>query len=278
VLVDFDDTAAEQNVAQMLLERFGDPTWQAVRERFRQGELTLKEYQEITFSNILAASPQVNRATMQDYVKQHANLRPYFKELWEYCQAEHIPMAIVSVGLDFYIEALLDRVLESRVLESRVLESKEGHTGMPVHAVNTSFTSPYPGVQEISYTYEHTRPGHERQGISKGLVVDQYRNKGHYIFYAGDGQSDLEAAAKADLLYAHRTLADECTRLNIPFHPFTDFQDMYLAVREYQGNRLRSRNPGRPCPEVIGPWREEVKRTPNDRALLPASHETGLVG
>ena len=99
VLVDFDDTAAEQNVAQMLLERFGDPTWQAVRERFRQGELTLKEYQEITFSNILAASPQVNRATMQDYVKQHANLRPYFKELWEYCQAEHIPMAIVSVGL-----------------------------------------------------------------------------------------------------------------------------------------------------------------------------------
>ena len=34
VLVDFDDTAAEQNVASLLLERFGDPSWQEVRERF----------------------------------------------------------------------------------------------------------------------------------------------------------------------------------------------------------------------------------------------------
>ena len=54
VLLDFDDTAAEQNVAEMLLTRFGDPTWQEVRGRFRAGEINLREYQEITFSNIQA--------------------------------------------------------------------------------------------------------------------------------------------------------------------------------------------------------------------------------
>ena len=104
VLVDFDDTAAEQNVAELLLKRFGDPTWQDVRERLMSRDLTLKEYQEIVFRNI-----QADRATMQGYVKNNASLRPYFGELWSYCRSNDFPMAIVSLGLDFYIEALVGK-------------------------------------------------------------------------------------------------------------------------------------------------------------------------
>lgn len=211
VLVDFDDTAAVQNVANLLLERFGDPSWQSVRERFRNGELTLNEYQEITFRNILA-----DRAVMQDYVKEHANLRPYFHELWTYCEVNQLPMAIVSQGLDFYIQALLET---------------EGLSQIPVYSVNTKFTP-----QGITYQYYHTFPGHEREGNSKGLVVDGYKKRGHYIIYAGDGTSDMEAAPKADLLFAHRTLAEECRRQGIPFRPFKDFQAVLLALREVHLN------------------------------------------
>ena len=211
VLTDFDDTAAEQNVAELLLNQFGDPTWKDIRARFRTGEFTLTEYQEITFRNI-----QADRATMQDYVKQKANLRPYFRELWAYCQAHGIPMAVISQGLDFYIEALLE---------------KEGYSQIPVHSVNTSFTS-----EGISYEYRYARPGNERQGNSKGLVVDGYRDQGYYIIYIGDGQSDFEAGAKADLLFAHRTLAEECHRQQIPFQPFTDFSDVLHALEEFASN------------------------------------------
>jgi len=214
VLTDFDDTAAEQNVAQLLLQRFGHPTWQEVRQRFRAGEINLKEYQEITFRDI-----QADRSTMQDYVKQHASLRPYFKELWEYCRAHDVPMAIVSQGLDFYIEALLE---------------KEGYTRIPVYAVNAQFTP-----QGITYEYRHTRPGQAEKGNSKGLVVERYRQKGHYVFYAGDGVSDFEAASRADLLFAHKTLAEECVRSDIPFRPFTDFRGMLLALQEYHRDGQR---------------------------------------
>ena len=79
VLTDFDDTAAAQNVAELLLNQFGDPSWKDVRQRFRDGHMSLKEYQEITFRNI-----QADRATMQSYVKDHANLRPFFRELWSF--------------------------------------------------------------------------------------------------------------------------------------------------------------------------------------------------
>ena len=218
VLVDFDDTAAEQNVAELLLKRFGDPAWQDIREQLRTRNLTLKEYQEIVFRNI-----QADRATMQDYVKKNASLRPYFGELWSYCRSNDFPMAIVSLGLDFYIEALLE---------------KEGFDQVPVFAVNTDFTS-----QGIRFEYRHARPGREKQGISKGLVVDRFREKGHCVFYAGDGMSDFEAADRAEVLFAHRILARECLRRDIPFHPFTDFQDMLLAVKAYNSDGQKPDSP-----------------------------------
>ena len=215
VLTDFDDTAAVQNVAEMLLTKFGDPTWQDVRRRFREGEFTLNQYQEITFRNI-----QADRATMQSYVKQNASLRPYFKEMWRYCQDRQVPLAVVSQGLDFYIEALLE---------------KEGCGSVPVHAVNTWFDA-----QGINYEYRYAVPGKEELGNSKGVVVDSYRNQGHYVVYVGDGMSDFEAAARADLVFAHRVLADECERKGIPFRPFTDFCGVLEAVKELTGGLARN--------------------------------------
>ena len=211
VLTDFDDTAAAQNVAELLLNRFGHPSWHEVRQRFRNGQVTLKEYQEITFRDI-----QAGPSAMVEYVKENANFRPHFRELWHYCQDRGIPMAIVSQGLDFYIEALLE---------------KEGITGMPVYAVDTRFTP-----QGITYHYNYTHPDREELGNSKGVVVDRYRQKGHYIFFAGDGTSDFEAAEHADVVFAHRTLARHCSEQNIPYREFKDFEDMFRAVREFSQN------------------------------------------
>jgi len=215
VLTDFDDTAAVQNVAEMLLTKFGDPTWHEVRQRFRDKELTLNEYQEITFRNI-----QADRATMQDYVKQNASLRPYFKEMWHYCRENQVPLAVVSQGLDFYIEALLE---------------KEGCGPVPIHAVNTQFDA-----KGINYEYRYAVPGKESLGNSKGVVVDGYREQGHYIVYVGDGMSDFEAATRADLVFAHRVLAYECERQEIPFRPFTDFGDVLKAVEEMTAGLSRN--------------------------------------
>jgi len=219
VLTDFDDTAAVQNVAELLLHQFGDSTWQEVRARFRSGALTLKGYQEITFRNI-----QADRAAMQDYVKQNASFRPYFKELWLYSQEHGVPMAIVSQGLDFYIEALLE---------------KEGSPQVPVYAVNTRFTP-----QGITYHYYHAYPGEEHRGNSKGLIVEKYQREGRHVIYIGDGRSDFEAAARADIVFAHSLLADECRRQQIPFRPFTDFGDVLAALSNFPQNGVHLSDKG----------------------------------
>lgn len=210
VLTDFDDTAAVQNVAELLLKRFGDPTWQEVRSRFRAGELTLMEYQEVAFRHI-----QADRAAMQAYVKDQATLRPYFKELWEHCLSNGIPLAIVSHGLDFYIEALLE---------------KEGFTQVPIYAVHTRFSP------QINFEYRYPDPGQEHLGNSKGFIVNRYQRQGYHVIYVGDGRSDFEPASRADLVFAHSVLAEECRRQQIPFRQFTHFGDILLALREYHLN------------------------------------------
>ena len=214
VLSDFDSTAAVQNVSAMLLERFGGPDLPQVQERFRARELTLKEYQEIAFRDV-----QADRTTMRDYVKQHATLRPRFRELWDHCQNHDIPLGIVSHGMDFYIEALLETV---------------GATHVPIYAVRAGFTP-----DGITYQYDHALPGQERHGNSKGLVVDQYREQGYHVVYVGDGLYDFEPASRADLVFACSYLAEECQRQDVPFRPFQDFGDVLLALKEFPLDGLR---------------------------------------
>ena len=214
-LTDFDDTAAAQNVAELLLNRFGDSTWTEVRQQFRDGKMDLKEYQEITFRNIRA-----DRSAMQHYVREHAILRPYFHELHYYCRANEIPLAVVSQGLDFYIQALLER---------------DGYGDVPIYAVNTSFDQ-----GRISYHYHHTYPGKESQGNSKAFIVEQFQQQGYFVVFAGDGTSDQEASRKADMVFAHRTLARYCETEGIDYTPFKDFKSILLKVRELHLNGAAS--------------------------------------
>ena len=216
ILTDFDDTAAAQNVAELLLNRFGDPSWREVRQRFRDGELNLKEYQEITFRNIRA-----DRSAMQHYVREHATLRPYFAELHYFCRSNDIPIAVVSQGLDFYISALLER---------------DGFADVPIYAVDTGFQN-----GNIHYHYNHAYPGRENQGNSKALIVERYQREGHYVIFAGDGVSDQEASLQADMVFAHRSLARFCEEQGIGYHPFQDFKQILLTLRELHLNGSASR-------------------------------------
>ena len=215
VLTDFDDTAAAQNVAELLLHRFGDPTWTDVRERFRQGELSLKDYQEITFRQMGA-----DKATMQAYVRENACFRDHFAELAEFCREHSTPMCIVSQGLDFYVQALLDG---------------SGYPTLPVHAVRAEFNEG--GQHIVGYGYDFTYPDAPELGNSKALMVRRFQEQGYHVFFAGDGRSDFEAGEIADTVFAHRQMAEMCDEARIAYTLFTDFGPVLEAVREYLDGR-----------------------------------------
>lgn len=210
VLTDYDDTAAVQNVAELLLGRFGAPDWPAVRERFHNGELSLKDYQEITFRDIRAT-----KGEMQDFVGANAEFRPGFGALAEFCRQNGIPLAIVSQGLDFYIQPLVDGA---------------GGSDIPIYAVTAKFGA---DGRIAGYGYDFPYPDAPERGNSKALIVQRYRQQGRYVFYAGDGRSDFEAGEVADAVFAHRQMAELCAAAGIAYTEFTDFFPVLAAVRDY---------------------------------------------
>lgn len=207
VLVDFDDTAAAQNAAETMLERFADGEWTALRERFRQGALTLREYQERAFNTIRATLGEMEAAAA-DLVA----LRPGLAELKSFCETHAFHLAIVTNSLDFYVRGILSRT----TLRDTT-----------VHAVAARGD---PG--RLSFHYPHAVAWCEEWGWGncKCRVLAEYRLHGSRVVYVGDGRSDLCVARQADFVFARSTLLDHCRALGLPHREFSDFTDVVAAL------------------------------------------------
>ena len=202
VLCDFDNSAVKENVAELLLDRFSsEGPLQDQRQQVRRRELTLKDYQECAFSLV-----REERETLKQYSAEHATLREGFVELAEYCKERGIELAIVSCGLDFYVEGVLER---------------HGLEEIPYYAVEVNFSG-----QGMGYTYRYTKPDCQDWGTCKCRVLEQYRNQSHQVIYVGDGRSDLCVAQKADLVLARTQLLEFCQDKGIPHRPLRDFHDV----------------------------------------------------
>lgn len=218
ILTDFDDTAAVQNVGTMLLDRFqpdvsapGVVPWRTILQRYADGEISLAEYQEIAFRQMTAS---VSEQTA--HVRANARLRPGFAELAEWCAGAGVAFAVVSHGLDYYVEALLNA---------------EG-VSVPVHCVRTS------GADGKTYEYAFSDPNCAwRPGNCKCMALEMRRRRvGEHAVYAGDGRSDACPAMRADFVFAREPLAGICRERGVPHAPLDDFH----AVLAYAKARVEA--------------------------------------
>ncbi len=219
VISDFDDTIAIENVAELLFEELcTDPRWRELRQQSRDKVISLREYQEQAF-RMTGAS----RDAIQAKVKEKATLRTYFRELWDYTQEAGIPLAIVSLGMDFYIEALLAR---------------EGLGSIPRHSASADFSNgtisfnyPYPWDGSGASTFEVCR----QWGTCKCSILNSYIQKGYAIYYVGDGRSDMCPASMADHIFARSYLAELCEEKGLSYTPFETFMDVIEGIKARAG-------------------------------------------
>ncbi len=210
VLCDFDDTTAVENVAHLVLDRFAREEWRHLVSQFREGTIIPKDYFEQPFKSV-----KETRETLKAHVRDNAHLRDGFVEMAHYCRSKEIDLAIVTHGLDFYVEALLER---------------EDLGWVTTYPVNSQFTD-----KGIRFIYNYTKPGCDEWGNCKCSVVDRYLTAGKRVFYVGDGASDFCPAKKAELVFARSHLLDMCRRDNLPHRELRDFSDV---VRELENARI----------------------------------------
>ena len=209
ILSDFDNTVVHENVAQLLAEHFSSLDVEEYRQCYRNREISFKDYQEIIFSGVSAS-----QMTLKEYAKEHANLRAGFIELVNYCRQQKIDFAIVTLGLDFYVDAVLEQYNLSDI---------------PSFAVKTRFTS-----QGIEYDYPHSTPECASWGNCKCLTLMKYRHNGKKVAYIGDGLSDSCPAFKSDVIFALGALANECEKRKKPYYPISTFFDVMDQLRNIE--------------------------------------------
>ncbi len=206
---DFDGTIIKNNLSVLLRDKYAVGDWQKINSDYLHGRITVEQSNKLQFE--LIKEP---KETLQAFVRQHIEVRPGFVDFIRYCQENAILFAIVSSGLDFYIEPVLVEI---------------GMPDLELHCGRTSFSRD--GIDVFYYAPEGNIINH---GFKKKYLT-WLKKRGGTIIYLGDGLSDLEAARQADHVFATGHLLDLLGTQSIACSAFSDFYDLLYRVRLLYG-------------------------------------------
>jgi 2-hydroxy-3-keto-5-methylthiopentenyl-1-phosphate phosphatase len=208
VQCDFDGTVTIGDVSFMLLDAFANGDWRYWDKKYASGEISVGRFNTEVFSMVVA-----DRQTMLDYIKGRVVIRPGFSEFVTLCRQKDFRLVIISNGLSFYIEQILEDI---------------GLAGLEIHAADTHF-------HRDGLSVQYVRPdGTVTDSGLKDTYTNLFLADGYRVVYIGDGRSDFLPARRCSMIFA---AADEgkllkiCRRENVECHPYTSFHDI-IGVME----------------------------------------------
>jgi 2-hydroxy-3-keto-5-methylthiopentenyl-1-phosphate phosphatase len=194
VLVDFDGTACLHDVAEDLMNHFGDPDWREYDLAWERGEIDTRAGIGAQIAPFRGLHDELIA-----YALEHCPMDPTFADFARWCEGEHVPVTIVSDGLGLYVEPLL------------------AAAGMRHIAV---VTNDWAGG-EMAYPNGH--PECTWCGTCKMLAVQRAPRP---VAFVGEGHSDRFGALYADVVFAKDALVGLCEADGVPYEPYTDFDDV----------------------------------------------------
>jgi 2-hydroxy-3-keto-5-methylthiopentenyl-1-phosphate phosphatase len=193
-------------VSFLLLDKFADGDWRQLWRRYETGEITVGVLNSSAFSMVKA-----DKQTQLDFMFKSgkAKMRPGFKELLSYCSRQGFYFIIVSNGLGFYIEAILEDA---------------GIKNIEVFAAKSQFDAEGMRVQYIGPDGSLMKDGF------KEAYTELLEKKGYSVIYVGNGTSDFYPARRASHAFATGDLLKRCRKENLKCQPFHDLNDVVRGL------------------------------------------------
>lgn len=217
IFTDFDGTVTLQDSNDYLTENlgFGLEKRLELNDLILNGSISFRD----AFSQMLESIPTPFDESV-NYLLQHIELDPGFKETFHWCEENDIPIVVVSSGMKPIIKALLQKLVGEDAVERIEIVSND----VEVNAEDQSW--------RISYRDE-TPFGHDKSRAIRPYSEARPTGSQQKFFYCGDGVSDLSAAKETDLLFAKRgkDLVTICRRDKIPFTQFDSFKDILRDIK-----------------------------------------------
>ena len=208
VYCDFDGTATQVDVIDVLLTELAHPDWRLIEAEWQQGLIGSRECLRRQIALIRGGWKAIERQLRSIVID------PSFSAFAQWCALESIPLLIVSDGIDRVIETLLARenIRVDAVYANRLVES---------------------AASELSLVFPYAS---KRSGCSAGLckcerLAMEFNESLRVVI--GDGGSDFCWAPRADQLFAKSALQAHCHAENLVCTPFDNFDSIRLDLAAY---------------------------------------------
>ncbi len=205
---DFDGTITEEDVSFLLLDTYVGSQWREYLKEYTAGKIPVGAFNKKAFGMMKA-----DRQTMTDLVlnSERVKIRAGFREMLDFCSQRGYKTVIVSNGLIFYIEAILEKL---------------GVDGLEVYAAENEFS---PDGMTVSYVGPD---GTEMEVGYKEAYTELLQKRGYDVIYIGNGVSDIFSSRRAIKVFATGDLLVKCREENLACTPFNDFHDVLKGLED----------------------------------------------
>lgn len=232
IFCDFDGTVTKNDVWVNSLGRFikDKNKFEIICNEFASLLLTARQ----CIAEELRLVENFNFSEFNGYLETE-KLDDYFKEFSEYCNSKEYDIILVSEGLDYYI----NYILEKESLKLPFYSNK-----LVLNEYNIS------GEKEIRLTCEFPYSDEDCSwcGMSKRNILLNNTNEfeGEISVFIGDGISDCCVVHYADIVFAKKTLASYCWKNNITYFEYRNFNDVKNKLIKLESqNKLSQRQTAR---------------------------------
>jgi 2,3-diketo-5-methylthio-1-phosphopentane phosphatase len=216
IMMDFDGTISQMDVAEIILTDLTSGDWQALDELFLKGEISLREAFKGQFEMIQTTPDEMKQSALKGVIDPFFHL---FIEQQLLRQNSSLILAIVSDGFHFYIEQLLKPVLGSNYGQLFIYSNDVRFEKLNENDKDNK--------QSLKVIFRNPECDHGCANCKLELV-EKYQKEGFKVVYIGDGLSDFYPATEADLVYAKKgkRLEKYCLENKIEHFSFSSFKEL----------------------------------------------------
>lgn len=204
ILCDFDGTISKADTTDAIFDRFA-PAWRSIEVLWEGGEIGAAESMRSQIELMDASMPELDEAL--DAIE----IDPTFPGFVEYCDAAGIGLVVVSDGIDYFIQRILQRAGLSR---------------LPVRANRL--------IQRGQRRYSLVHP-HRVQSCASGAGTCKCTRAAaecaaNRTVLIGDGRSDFCVSHQADIVFAKKSLLAYTQQQAIEAFEYADFRGVQAVL------------------------------------------------
>lgn len=204
---DFDGTITKTDTLSKFLEDYADDRWLDIENDWRNGDIGSKECLVKQFAMVPNLTPELIEKFLSE-IEIDEGFIPFVMK----AKKSGMPVVILSDGLDYFINKILERYHIDFV---NVITN---------HAY---FDERRRFIIEFPNDSKHCTIN---AGTCKCKVVKHLKKLYKKVLYAGDGASDFCVSKEPDIVYAKAGLSEYCRNNHIKYKDYTTYYDILQSL------------------------------------------------